>query len=391
MLGVPGPRTVPAQAGSLEAWLEADVLLAVGAVAVLVLLGGGYALLGYRNRPKAVAFRRRLAAVEEVAVLMHPRPDPDAMACAVAVKHVAENAGTRATVQYPGEIRHPENRAFRTVLYLDLEQIRHAREVAADSVILVDHNQPRGFEGAGGVSPYAVVDHHPGGGEGEVFTDVRTDYGACASILVEYFEDLGATRAGREEANGTGDLTLPAAVATGLTYGILSDTKNLTRGCTSADFAAMDYLYPGVDEDLLDRIANPQVDAEVLEVQSRAIAERDQRSPYAVSDVGEVGNLDAIPQAADVLLHLEGVTVVVVVGEKDGKLHFSGRSRDDRLHLGRALETAVDDIPMAGAGGHARMGGGQVPLAHMEGLRPDSGRSREEFIELLFDAIAGEA
>jgi nanoRNase/pAp phosphatase (c-di-AMP/oligoRNAs hydrolase) len=125
-------------------------------------------------------------------------------------------------------------------------------------------------------------------------------------------------------------------------------------------------------------------------VQSRAIAARDERSPYAVSDVGLVDNLDAIPQAADELMHLEGVTALVVGGAKDGTLHFSGRSRDDRVHIGRALEAAVEDIPMAGAGGHARVGGGQVSIDHIEGLGPSKGLTREEFHERLFDAMAGE-
>jgi len=396
MHGVPVGQPTPARAGLADVLPGLDPLVAGTAiVAVIGLVGTAGWLLRTRSRSRGATLRKRLGAVDEVAVLMHPRPDPDAMASAVAVAHVAESVGTRATVQHPGQIRRPENRAFRTVLDLDLDRIEMARDLAADAVVLVDHNDPRGFEGAGGISPYAVVDHHPGDGTGRAFTDVRSDYGACASIVAEYFEELEADVVdpvdGEDEAlDETDGLTLPVDLATGLAYGILSDTSDLTRGCSSADFAAMDYLHGGVDEDLLDRIANPQVDAEVLEVQSRAIVERDQRPPYAVSDVGEVANLDAIPRAADELLHLEGITAVVVVGEKDETLHVSGRSRDDRVHVGRALEAAVEDIPMAGAGGHARMGGGQVSVAHMEGLRPSSGLSREEFHELLFEALAGE-
>jgi len=64
------------------------------------------------------------------------------------------------------------------------------------------------------------------------------------------------------------------------------------------------------------------------------------------------------------------VTSVIVVGEKDGTLHLSGRSRDDRVHVGRTLETVVDDIPMASAGG-------QISIDHMNGIGPSDGdRSR---------------
>lgn len=380
------------------------LLLGLAVVSFLVLSGGTAQVVRHRRRTRGGDLRRLLASRDEVAVLVHPKPDPDAMACAVGVKHIAEDAGTPATIQYPGQIRHQENRAFRTVLELDLDRIRAARDLAADDVVLVDHNRPRGFEGAGGVDPLAVVDHHPGDGEGTGFTDVRPDYGACASIVAEYLADLGA-ELGEPDADGPigadepidadgpaadGGLVVTSALATGLVYGILSDTKNLTRGSSGADFAAIEFLYPGVDEDLLDRIANPEVDAEVLDVQSRAIRAREERSPYAVSDVGPVDNLDTIPQAADELINLEGISALVVVGEKDGSLHFSGRSRDDRVHIGRALESAVDDIPMAGAGGHARMGGGQVSIDHMEGLGPSKGLSRAEFHDALFDAMAGD-
>jgi nanoRNase/pAp phosphatase (c-di-AMP/oligoRNAs hydrolase) len=369
--------------------LESNPQLAALA-AVLGLLALVAAALLYRRlrRSPGERFKYALSKVDAVTVLMHPNPDPDAMATALGVKHVAETAGASVEIQYSGQIRHQENRAFRTVLGLEADSIDEAADLAPGAVVLVDHNEARGFEGATEVDPYAVVDHHPGDGTGSAFTDVRAEYGACASIVAEYFQELGL-QPGREDANGDGEY-IPTTVATGLLYGILADTNHLTRGCTNAEFEAAAFLYEGIDEEALDRIANPQVDAEVLEVRSRAISKRVVRAPYAVSDVGQVSNVDTIPQAADELLQLEGVSAVVVSGEKEGTLHLSGRSRDDRVHMGDALAAAVEAIPMSSAGGHARMGGGQVSVEHMSGLRPDSGMTREEFGDRLFDAMAGE-
>jgi hypothetical protein len=45
---------------------------------------------------------------------------------------------------------------------------------------------------------------------------------------------------------------------------------------------------------------------------------------------------------------------------------------------------------MAGAGGHARMGGGQLSIEHMEGLGPKSGMSRRDLRERLFEAMGGD-
>jgi nanoRNase/pAp phosphatase (c-di-AMP/oligoRNAs hydrolase) len=132
------------------------------------------------------------------------------------------------------------------------------------------------------------------------------------------------------------------------------------------------------------------MDAEILDVKAAAIRKREVNGPFAVSHIGAVENVDAIPQAADELLRLEGVTAVVVGGKKNGTLHLSGRSRDDRVHMGKALERAVEGIPQASAGGHARMGGGQLSIPHMEGLGPGSGVSLEEFTDRLFRSMSGE-
>ena len=361
-------------------WLAVLILLA--AIAAVV---GVWLLARWLRRTPGERLLNVLAGLEEVTVLMHPNPDPDAMGCAVAIARIAEHAGTPATIQYPGQIRHQENRAFRTVLDLDLDRITSVEELASDAVVLVDHGRPRGFEGAATVDPVAVIDHHPEGGSGAAFTDVRPGYGACASIVAEYLRDLGATLPD-EEGYASGGLAVPPELATGLVYGILSDTKRLTDGATLADFDASRYLHAGVDADLLDRIANPQMDPETLEIKARAISRRDVRPPYAVSDVGTVSNVDAISQAADELSSLETVSAVVVMGDDGETIHLSGRSRDDRVHMGKVIESAVEGVPRADGGGHARMGGGQVII----GGQRYEGPNRAELRDRLFTAMNDE-
>jgi len=386
------PLQVQAIVDAVRQAVVSDPLLAVAAVGALLVLVGVLGLVLRRLwRSPGERFHRLIGAHDELAVLMHPNPDPDAMACAMGVAELGNAVDTATTIYYPGEIRHQENRAFQTVLDQNFERIEDESELAADDVVLVDHNTARGFRGAETLEPVAVVDHHPGGGVGAEFTDVRTDNGACASILSEYFQDLDWEPTPPEDLTDTdesADGVLSPAVATGLIYGIQSDTSHLTTGCSEDEFDAAAYLYPGIDEDRLDRIANPEVDAEVLDVKARAITERDVRNAFAVSDVGSVSNVDAIPQAADELLRLEGVTAVVVMGERDGDLHVSGRSRDDRVHMGKTLSELVDGIPLSDAGGHARMGGGQVSIDHI-GTGTADLAGRDDFRERLFAAMSG--
>ena len=367
-------------------------------VAVVLVGVAGAVVATYRwlRTTPGEQFADLVADREAAVVLMHPNPDPDAMAAAMGVAALGKQVDTEITIQYPGQIRHQENRAFRTVLELDIEAIDHVTELAAEDVILVDHNEPRGFDGCDGVLPLAVVDHHPGDGSGEQFTDVRTDYGASSSVIAEYFGDIGAAPVPADEhaSETNADRVVPSYTATGLLYGILADTQHLTVGAATADFDAAAYLQPGVDEDKLDRVANPAVDAEVLEIKARAIAGRQTQGSFGVSDVGTVSNADAIPQAADELIRLEGITAVVVIGEREGTIHLSGRSRDDRVHMGRALEEATTDAPTASAGGHARMGGGQIaPKTEVtDGGETDSepGMNRDTLVEELFASLSGD-
>lgn len=386
-LPLPGVRdTVEAAV----AGVDPAVAVAAAVGAVLAAAAGAVLLRRYR-RAAGERFRRVLEEFDEVTVLMHPDPDPDTMAAAMGVGALAEQVGTPPTLQYSGEIRHQENRAFWTVLDLEIDQIEHVSELATGAVVLVDHNEPRGFDDADTVEPAAVVDHHPGSGSGEAFTDVRTSYGATASIVAEHLSDVGAVPVppDQHESETGARFTVPSRVATGLLYGILSDTSRLTNGASADDFTAAAYLYPGLDEERLDRIANPEVGAAVLETKARAIAGREVRGSFAVSDVGTVSNTGAIPQAADELMRLGGVTAVVVCGESDGVVHISGRSRDDRVHMGRTVERIADVCPSGDGGGHARMGGGQIPVARTDGDGGLPEHERADIADRVFETLTG--
>ncbi len=357
-----------------------ELALVGGLVTVVVAVVTVAAVRRYLRTP-ADDLCRALATVDEVTVLMHPNPDPDAMAAALGVTRLAESVGTRAIAQYTGRIRHEENRAMIRALGLEFARFEDVSELRADHVVLVDHNEARGFAGAGGITPYVVVDHHPGGGEGRAFTDVRPAHGSCAAIVAEYLRDLGWRHGDHENP-------LPADLATALLYGIQSDTNDFSRGCTTADFDVAAFVFPAADPDRLDSIANPPIDEAALDIRARAVRHRTKSGSHLCSFAGEVENADALGQAADELLRLEGITAVVVGGQVGNTLHLSGRSNDESVHVGEALRHAVADIPMANAGGHRRMAGCQLSIDHMRGLGPSSGVSTDELRQRVFTALA---
>tara|TARA_A100001037_G_scaffold286261_1_gene294483 strand:+ start:9566 stop:10741 length:1176 start_codon:yes stop_codon:yes gene_type:complete len=363
----------------ITGWVALASVIVIGAI--VVLLVSRYA----KRRPSGKALKKKLKGLERIVILTHANPDPDAMASAIGIAHIAESIGVSSTIQYPGEIRHQENRAFKTVLGSKMEKIESDEDLAGGAIFLVDHNIARGFKGAEKLIPYAVIDHHEGEGRGVGFTDIRSDYGSCSAIVAEYFSDLGAV-AGKIPHPRKNQVNLPNNIATGLLFGILTDTKNFTKGASKNDFAASAYLYQGIDEDSLDRIANPEVDAEVLDIIASSILKREARGPFVISNVGEISNVDALSQAADDLLGLEGTTAVVVYAQRGAVTYIKGRSRDDRVHMGDTLQAALAEIPEASAGGKPQAGAGQINA----NTKKQNREYCKELPELLFTAMSGE-
>jgi nanoRNase/pAp phosphatase (c-di-AMP/oligoRNAs hydrolase) len=296
-----------------------------------------------------------------LAVFAHDNPDPDAIASAVALAAIAESIGTPAEACYFGEITHQENRAMVNLLSLPI-QSRDPETIdlsAYGAIALVDHARP-GINDSlpPETSVSIVVDHHPPRApldETSGYLDVRPTVGSTSTIMVEYFRRLG-----RE---------LETPLATALLYGIQTDTKRFIREVSSADYEAAATLSPRVDEEALARIESPSVNAAVLETLATAIDEREVRSRALVSCVGRLADRDALAQAADELLDMEGVQTVVVCGYADGVIYVSGRTREATTDLGETLREALGQI--GSAGGHANMAGAQLPMGLLEESESD--------------------
>lgn len=284
-----------------------------------------------------------------LAIVAHDNPDPDAIGSAVGLCRIAQRVGLEAEPCYFGEITHQENRALVNLLGLELRNLERPEDVEEyGSIALVDHSRP-------GVNDQLqpetdvdiVVDHHPPRGPVEArFVDLRASVGATSTLITDYFDRLGKPP--------------EADVAGALLYGIRIDTKEFTREVSTADFEAAASLVTHADIQTLRKIESPSVSADVLELISAAIRNRTLRGSTLTSCVGRLTDRDALAQAADQLLNMEGVNTTVVYGFADGTVYVSGRARGADLDLGEILRDAFDQI--GSAGGHADMAGAQIPL-----------------------------
>ncbi|MFB6219903.1 MAG: DHHA1 domain-containing protein [Halolamina sp.] len=327
-------------------------------------------VLDYSFGPESERARRLRSALrsaeEPLAVVTHDNPDPDAIASAVALCRLAESIGVEAEACYYGEISHQENRAMVNLLDLPMVHLEGESLEAYGGVALVDHSRPGVNDGLPEETTVdIVIDHHPPRGpvHGE-FVDLRSDVGATSTLLTEYL--------------GQFDVAPDRQTATALLYGIQIDTKEFTREVARADFEAAAELFPAVDTDTLSRVESPSLSHETVSVLAGAIENRTVRGGALSTCVGEIRDRDALAQAAERLLDMEGVTTTLVYGFMDDTIYVSGRSRGADLDLGETLRDAFGAI--GDAGGHADMAGAQIPLGILGDVGPEMTGSLTEVV-----------
>lgn len=330
---------------------------------------------GTEERPARLVTTLR-ALSGPLLVVAHDNPDPDAIASAIGLARIAESVGVSADACHGGDIAHQENRAMVNVLDIRLRTFADVDLDDYDGVAVVDHSRAGVNNGLPAEYPVdVVIDHHPPRGPvAGSFVDVRPTVGATSTLIAEYLSRLG--------------IAPDRALATALSYGIRTDTKGFTRSTATDDFEAAAALLADADESVLERVESPSVSPETLRVLAAAIEHRDVRGAALATCVGEVSDRDALAQAADRLLGLDGVAVSFVYGYADGVIYGSARARGTDLDAGELLRDALDAV--GSAGGHASMAGAQVPLGILAAVPESASLSDvvETFVaERFFEAF----
>ena len=305
---------------------------------------------------------------ERMAILIHRSPDPDSIASAAALRAIAASRDIEADIIYEGEIGHQENRAFVNLLGIDLASREEVDLAEFDTFALVDVAK-------GGELPVddidIIIDHYEHDEEYDAaFSDIRPNVSATSTILTKYIQEL--------------DLTLDQTVATALLYGIRAETLDFKRDTTPADLTAAAYLYPFADHDTLEQVESPSMSPETLDVLAEAIRNREVQGSHLVSNAGFIRDRDALSQAAQHLLNLEGITTTAVFAIADDTIYLAARSKDIRMNIGKVLADAFGE--MGETAGHSTDASVEIPLGIFTGL-DTSDDNRDTLLELTEEAV----
>jgi nanoRNase/pAp phosphatase (c-di-AMP/oligoRNAs hydrolase) len=266
-----------------------------------------------------------------VLILPHNYPDPDAIASALALRHLlAESLGVEGRIAYKGIIGRAENKALTRYLGRPLQRLAVSDLQQAEAVALVDTQPDAGNNALLPKSPVAIVfDHHPWREATATagFADVRPEVGATSTILTEYLQAAGIEPTPR--------------LATALFYGIKADTMGLGRAAGPSDVAAYFYLQSRINVSALAEIERAQVPAEYFRSFDTALRAAHIYNGVVISYIGRMGYPDLAAEMADLLLRLRGTRWVICMGAYQSDLFLAVRTRGHRLEAGGLVQAIV--------------------------------------------------
>lgn len=308
---------------------------------------------------------RTLEGAQDTVVLTHDNPDPDAIASASALAYLLQNTTRiRPSLAFGGIVGRAENRALIDELSEPFVRVESIDLTSTDLVALVD-TQPRSGNNSlpKGRIASVVIDHHPLRPETAAasFIDVRPEYGASCSMLLEYLR--------------AGGLEPTPELATALFYGIQSETQDLGRETSAADIESSVYLYSLTDPEAISRIRHARVHASYFGYLHNALEKARRSGDVIHVRAGRLVYPDMVAELADMLMRVERVEWAIASGRYQDDLLFSLRTYQPHAHAGDLVRDAVGE--RGSAGGHGMLAGARISI---KGLSEDEVESVQDEI-----------
>lgn len=291
---------------------------------------------------------------EHVYIQTHNFPDPDAIASAYGLQCLLEAGGIRATICYKGKIDRYSTGKLLELIGIRLLEVEDLAAILTDEdeVILVDAQKGNSniIDIAG--EEIICIDHHPQNDKFSYrFADIRSDLGACATIIAQYFYE--------------NQIPMDWKIATALTYGIRIDTNNLTRGVSKLDVEMIWRMFDDCDYGIIHTLENSNLCFEDLLAYSSAISSIEVYDNISFADTGSDCPEALIASVSDFMLALVEVSFSVVYSRRADGIKLSIRSENaEVLDAGKITAAALKGI--GNGGGHDSMAGGFVPFTGSE-------------------------
>jgi nanoRNase/pAp phosphatase (c-di-AMP/oligoRNAs hydrolase) len=283
-------------------------------------------------------------------VLVVINADPDALACGMAVKRLLRYRVKSITIGYPNEVRRLSNITMMEVLKIQTEKLQNIKLNDYTKKVMLD-SQPPHLPIFENIEFDAVIDHHPMTNSWKAtYVDIRPDYGAAASIMVEYLR--------------AAELKPSVALATALFYAIKVDTHNFDKKARIADAISFRYLFDIANQNLVRKIELSELRMSELGYFKTALAEMKVSKKRLYAHVGRVRSPDILVIIADFLNKVHDISWVLVSGIHGERLVVIFRCDGYKRNAGKLAEKIFGKL--GSAGGHREAARAEVPLKNLD-------------------------
>lgn len=283
-------------------------------------------------------------------VLVIINADPDALASAMAIKRLLRYRVKNVVISHPNEIRRMNNVAMVERLKIPLERLGNVKIGDFSKVVMVD-SQPSHLPRFEKMKIDVIIDHHPVSGEWDApFIDIRPEYGAVSTMMVEYLRAAG--------------MKPSVALATALFYAIKVDTQNFEKKSLLADGNAFRYLFDIANRDLVRKFELTDLRKSELKYFNIALQSLLYSKRRYYTHIGKVRSPDVLVIIADFLNHVGEVDWVFVSGIHGDKLVVIFRCDGYRKSAGKLASKTFGDV--GSAGGHKEAARAEVPLKNLD-------------------------
>ncbi|MCD6272913.1 MAG: DHH family phosphoesterase [Deltaproteobacteria bacterium] len=318
---------------------------------------------------KLKGFYKQFSGKDRVLILINA--DPDAIASAMAVKRLLWRKVSEVTITNINVIKRPDNILLVRILGLDLINFHKIHLSEFDRFVIVD-SQPEHNESFRQVKPDVVIDHHPVSSSGINFSDIRPEYGATATIMVEYLK--------------AAKITPSAKLATGLYYAIKTDTNNFVRKTIIEDIRAFQFLYQHANLHMATRIEQADIKPEFLKYFSKALEHKVIKKRKVFAHLGKVINPDVCVLIADFFMRVSSVSWSIVSGIYNKKLVVIFRNDGFGRDAGHTAQKALGD--MGPAGGHKSMARAEIRFSDIKiDTSPETEIQEKEILKWIIKKV----
>lgn len=309
---------------------------------------------------------------KHIYIHMHNYPDQDAIASAFGLKTLLSHCGIDSTISYHGMIDRNSTLKMIELLNIPIHPVDESTRNEEDEIIIVDGQKGNiNFTDFVG-DEMACIDHHKlMDTDYYKFYDIRSNVGACSSIIAAYFFE--------------NDIPVPAEVATALLYGIEVDTAQLTRGVSALDLEAFTRLYSLSDLSILRIFETCVLNFSDLNTYSNAINNLKTYGSAVISDLGEGCSEGILGTVCDFLLTISDINFAVVYSHRAGGLKFSLRSNLSYVDASRIIRKALEGF--GDGGGHIQMAAGFVPDVTTDNIRHIASAIEDRILLLYNNAL----